>query len=101
MMENNLINIGIIGDEYTGKTNILNIFNNQFFNEIEAPTTFCTKSFKKIVIINKDLKIIFSDITGLEKFRKISIIQLKNISGLILVYSINNKKSFENCEKWN
>ncbi len=40
------------------------------------------------------------NITGLERFRRISINQLKHSLGIILVYSINNRKSFDNCEEW-
>ena len=74
---NNLLTIGIIGDKFTGKTNILNIFNNINFNEIEAPTICCLKSMKNIKIMKKKIKIIFSDITGNKKFRSFLIKQLK------------------------
>ena len=56
---NNLLTIGIIGDKFTGKTNILNIFNNINFNEIETPTICCLKSMKNIKIIKEEIKIIF------------------------------------------
>ena len=98
-IENDKIRIGILGDELTGKTNILNIFNNQNFNEKEISTNGCIKTIKKINIY-KEFELIITDISGEERYRNILIKKLKNSLGLILVYSINNKKSFENCEKW-
>ena len=97
-IENDKIRIGILGDELTGKTNILNIFNNQNFNEKEISTNGCIKTIKKINIY-KEFELIITDISGEERYRNILIKKLKNSLGLILVYSINNKSSLENIKK--
>ena len=94
------LKLGIIGDELTGKTSILNAFTNHNVNENEISTNNYSKIISKIKIMNKTIELIFFDITGKERYRENSINQLKNSLGLILVYSINNRKSFENCEKW-
>ena len=96
----NKINIGIIGDKITGKTNIVNVFNDHKFNKYELPTKGSIKIIKTIKIINREYQLIFTDILGEERYRNILIKKIKNSLGLILVYSINNKKSFENCEEW-
>ena len=94
------LKLGIIGDELTGKTSILNAITNHNVNENEISTNNYSKIISKIKIMNKTIELIFFDITGKERYRENSINQLKNSLGLILVYSINNRKSFENCEKW-
>jgi GTPase SAR1 family protein len=66
-IENKKIKIGIIGDEFTGKTNILNVFNNQNFNEHEVSTNGCIKIIKKINIIHKNFELIFTNISGEER----------------------------------
>ena len=48
----NKINIGIIGDKITGKTNIVNVFNDHKFNKYELPTKGSIKIIKTIKIIN-------------------------------------------------
>ena len=93
----------ILGNEGVGKTSILNSLLGKGFNS-EIPSTLATELFSKKLEINingKSKDIIFDvfDTSGKEKFRTILKIFMKNKDGIILVYSINDRKSFENISK--
>ena len=55
------------------------------------------------IIINgeeKEIKVKIWDTAGQEKFKSISTQYIKNCDGILLIYAINNKKTFENIENW-
>ena len=93
----------ILGDESVGKTSILNSLLGKGFNS-EIPSTFATEVFSKKLEINingksKDVTFEVFDVPVKEKLRAIVKLFLKNKDGIILVYSINDRKSFENISK--
>ena len=95
-----IIKIGIIGDKSIGKTNIINVFcDNKFENENKSTNSLNIKK-KNINIMNKDYEINFLDVPGQKTFMKSSISLVNPSLGIILVYSINNKNSFHNCRDW-
>ena len=48
----------------------------------------------------KDFEISIFDTAGQERYRSLATNYIKNSDGLVLVYDITNKKSFELIEKW-
>ena len=94
------ISIGIIGDTYTGKTSILNVFNDNNFEISSSPTNGLSFIKKVIKKNNENINILFIDLPGKEIYRKVALSMIKNALGIIVVYSITNKLSFENCKKW-
>lgn len=91
-----LIRIIIYGKSEVGKTCILN----QYFNK-----TFSSSSLSKIgmdcyskkYIINSNN---FNDTAGQEKYYSIVSNFLRNANGVILVYDITKKDSFDKIEIW-
>ena len=90
----------IIGDSGVGKTSLsLRITKNLFE---EAPkTTVGFDIFKYVAKINElVIKLQIWDTCGLEEFSSCTPSLYKNAALAIIVYSIDNKKSFEHLENW-
>ena len=94
------LKIIILGSSEVGKTCILNRYFNNVFKENLLSTIgidFQTKYFK---FEDKKIKINYTDTAGQEKFHAISINYLKGSNGVILVFDITNKESFNLLENW-
>ena len=50
--------------------------------------------------IKKSFKITLFDTAGQERYRSITNSYIKNTDGVILIYDITNKLSFEHVEEW-
>ena len=93
--------ICLLGYTFVGKTSIINRFIYNKFNENELST-----SLPKY--LNKDIKtpsgylirIQFWDTAGQEKYRSIANMVYKRSDIIILTYSIDNKKSFEEIKNF-
>ncbi len=103
-MENNndetILKIIILGSSEVGKTSILNrYFNNEFTPSLLSTIgiDFKTKYFK---FDDEKIKFNFIDTAGQEKFRAISVNYLKGTNGVILVYDITNKQTFDLIQGW-
>jgi len=99
-----VITIGLLGSTFVGKTCILERFIiDKFFEELEA-TIGIDPIIKNIAInernIQKDIKIKILDTAGIKRLIPISIKSIKNCLGVIFVYSITNKNSFNYIENY-
>ena len=91
------IEIGIIGDTQTGKTSLIINYAISGFTKDMTPTLgidFFALEIKSSKNIKYNLKIY--DTAGQEQYHSLALNIFKKCKGLILVYSINNEKSFEN-----
>ena len=95
-----VIPIMLLGDSQVGKTSlILRLTGNKFDGNIL--TTIGKESYIYETILHDiNIKIKIFDTAGQERFKSMSINVIKNVEGLILTYSIANRKSFENLDNW-
>jgi len=99
MTQNKTIEIGIIGDRATGKTSILNFYFEMGFSEEMTSTVGIDKFIKEIESVkNNKYKFKIYDTAGQEQYHNLALSIFKNCKGLILVYAINDEKSFENVK---
>ena len=101
MEENNyefLFKIVLIGDSLTGKTNLLQKYINNEFDEYSKPTVGVELGSKILNIKNHIIKARIWDIAGSERYRVITSAYYKGSGGAFVVYDITNKKSFESLE---
>ena len=94
------IKIIVLGSSEVGKTCILNRYFNNEFKENSLSTIgidFQTKFFK---FEDKKIKANYTDTAGQEKFRAISVNYLKGTNGVILVFDLTNKESFDLLDTW-
>ena len=85
----------LIGEQAVGKSSIMNRYVENTF-EINIIGTAGLDLKKKIIEINgEQIKIYIFDSAGQERFRSIAKNQYKKADGIILIYDITDKKSFE------
>jgi len=89
-----------IGNCGVGKTSILQRFIDGTFNEDLMPTLGMNNKIK-INTLKNGKKIILKlfDTAGEEKYRSLSKSFFKNVDGVLFVYALNDKNSFENLIK--
>ena len=95
-----LLRIILLGDSAVGKTCIIKRFcRNEF--DINSMTTIGITEESKIIKINDiicTLKI--WDTAGQERFKSLPKNLYRNADGILLVYDVTSRKSFENISKW-
>ena len=105
-MKNNTIirknvKLVLLGDHQVGKTSIMDAFDNFEFKEETLSTIGIDKHESKFINYKgRDFKVFFFDTSGQERFLSISLTSLKVCDGIILVYSVKDKKSFQNIENF-
>lgn len=95
-----LFKVSIIGDSGVGKSSLLvkytdDVFNQQFNSTIGVD--FRSKIFK---YGDKNIKLQIWDTTGQERFRPIVSNFYAECNGIIIVYDVSNRTSFNNVISW-
>ena len=95
------IKIGLLGDSSVGKTAICNSFLNMEFNDDMLSTIGLEKLETKYKLHDGNtIKLILWDTAGQERFRSIALKSIKAVQGIIIVFDLTKKKSFENINSW-
>ena len=94
------IKIIILGDSKVGKTSFIIRFTKNKFDETYLATIGVDYKDRIINIENKQYKLMFYDTAGEEKYKSIPKNHIKNVQGIILMYDITNKKSFDSIIDW-
>lgn len=95
-----IFKIILIGDSGVGKSNITSRFSHDTFDE-EAIATIGVEFSSRISTINSTpIKAQLWDTAGQERYRSITTAYYRGAVGIIIVYDITNKKSFDNIGKW-
>lgn len=112
MVDNNIINesvsgtnienykIVILGDQFVGKTSILNKFKYENTEEKYTPTIGIDFLTKNVYLEDKTIRLIMWDTAGSERFKSLIPSYIKNANAIILAYDITSKSSFLSLEKW-
>ncbi|CAD8065061.1 unnamed protein product [Paramecium primaurelia] len=95
-----LIKILLIGDSGVGKTNVLLRFCENNFQPTYLSTIGIDFKIKSIDVEGKKIKMQIWDTAGQERFKTITQTYYKGAMGIILVYSIDDKDSFNNISNW-
>lgn len=98
-----LMKVILLGDTFTGKTNLNNVYFKQLTNnnDINLPTIGVDFSCKKIDISNDvNLKVQCWDTAGQESYRTIIRGYYRNACGIILFFNLTRRNSFNNLEYW-
>ena len=90
----------VCGDPYVGKTSTILRFTDNAFNRVYLPTMGVQISDKSFLINNYVSELIIWDIAGHNKFETMRKHFYQGADGIILIYDITNKSSFESIKYW-
>lgn len=94
------LKIIIVGDSSVGKSNIMNMFVNRVFQDVNESTVGVEFASKIISIDNIKYRMRIWDTAGQEAFRSITSAYYRGTDGCLIVYSITDRKSFESIHSW-
>ena len=101
-----LAKIVIIGNSAVGKSNLLLRFVEEKYVHTHTPTIGLDFRSKIMLVplrsqgTKKKLKLQLWDTAGQEKFRTLTDTYFKGASGIIICYSINDRRSYEDVTSW-
>ena len=96
-----LYKILLLGDSSVGKTCFLMRYADNTFQEIHMSTIGLDYKLKNVQLDDgKIVKIQIWDTAGQDRFRSITKNYYKGAHGIILIYDVTSRKTFENIKNW-
>ena len=103
-IQKEIIKLGTLGESKVGKTNLSNVFIGNKFDDEELSTIGVGNLIKKIDIKykekSKSISLKIWDTAGQERFKSVATQYIKSCDGLLIVYAVNDRTSFEKIEEW-
>ena len=100
MSDEEKIKIVLVGESGVGKTNLIRVANDEDFQEEEQCTISSSYYEKDIIINNKQYTYTLWDTAGQEAYRSLNKMFLKKSKIVIIVFALNDKKSFGEVDFW-
>ena len=100
MTEKYILKLLTIGDQFVGKSSIINRYIDDKFNEDIKPTLAIDYKTKMIQKGENLIKISIYDTAGEEKYRHLIKNYYNGSNGILLVFDITDKNSFDNLNFW-
>jgi len=94
------IKLLMIGDSGVGKTCLLLRYANESFSPTFITTIGIDFKIKNIDIDGKRVKLQIWDTAGQERFRTITTSYFRGAQGIVLVYDVTDRRSFESIRNW-
>ena len=94
------IKLILAGEEYVGKTTIINQFICRQFSKSHIATTGVEKDYKQLNINGKDILLEICDTPGKREYRIINKLFMKNSNIALLIYDITNRNTFLELNFW-
>ena len=89
-----------LGDQFVGKSSILNRFYQDKFEQDYQATIGLDFHSKNVEIKNTTIRLLLYDTAGQEKFKSLIPMYIRDANIIIVVYDITNKDSFLHTEHW-
>ena len=94
-------NIIAIGDRDVGKTAIIQRYITNVFSQETLSTTGYMENIKQLTMKdNKKIFINLVDTAGQEQYKSLAFQSVKNISTVLFVFNLSDKKTFNNIKQW-
>ena len=101
MSEDNIVfNILLLGNQAVGKTSFILRFCEDTFNDLQLSSSGIDIKYKDIKRRDRDIKLKIFDTAGQERFKSISKSYFKKADGILLLYDVSNKDSFDSIISW-
>ena len=99
-MSKSKFNVSILGEKRVGKTSLVQVLTGFGFNESDIQTVGIDNFIYDKEIDNKNYKFMIFDTAGQEKFRSLSATTIQLAEGFLLVFSVDNRESFNLINFW-
>ena len=94
------IKLLVLGDLSVGKSSFIYRFIEDKFNTDSIPTTGLDLKTADLLINNKKVRVQLWDTVGQEKYNSITQNLILRVQGIIILFDITNKDSFNNLNEW-
>lgn len=94
------IKLLLIGDSGVGKTCLMLQYAENTFSTTFITTVGIDYKYKWLNIDNKRIRLELWDTAGQERFKAITTSYLRGAQGILLVYDVTDKKSFQHVNTW-
>ena len=96
-----LLKLIILGDSGVGKTSLMNQYVNRKFSKQYKATIGADFLTKEVKIDDENLVTMqIWDTAGQERFQSLGVAFYRGADCCVLVYDVNNERSFQNLENW-
>ncbi|ODV89030.1 hypothetical protein CANCADRAFT_32418 [Tortispora caseinolytica NRRL Y-17796] len=95
-----LLKIIILGDSGVGKTSLMQQFVNKKFSNQYKATIGADFLTKEVIVDDRMVTMQLWDTAGQERFQSLGVAFYRGADCCVLVYDVNNTKSFENLDSW-
>ena len=95
-----LFKILLLGDAGVGKSSIILRYTKNQFNASMVGSIGVDFKTKDIIVNNKKVKIQIWDTAGHERFRTITTSYYRGAHGIVTVFDLTDRESYEHIEKW-
>ena len=89
-----------LGDTNVGKTSLLIRYTESIFDPESLPTLGVDVRYKYVTLENKRIRLDIWDTAGQERFKMITKNYLNGANGIIFVYDITSKDTFDKLKLW-
>ena len=90
----------ILGDSGVGKTSLMNQYVNRKFSKQYKATIGADFLTKEVKVDDNLVTMQIWDTAGQERFQSLGVAFYRGADCCVLVYDVNNEKSFQNLENW-
>ena len=90
----------LIGDSETGKSSFLIRFCSNDFLDVFLTTIGIDKQTKLIKVFDINIRLVLWDTAGQERFKSLPGKYYQNADGILILYDVSKKNSFENVKSW-
>jgi small GTP-binding protein len=94
------IKVMILGNQAVGKSSIMLRYTDDIFHYNMMGTAGVDIKKKMIKVGDDNMKVMIYDTAGHDRFRQITKNLYKGAQGIMLVYDVSDKKTFENISYW-
>lgn len=94
------VKLMLLGDQAVGKSSLMIRYTEDIFNLNIMGTAGIDLKKKNVTINNDNIKVMIYDTAGHDRFRQITKTQYRGAKGIILVYDVTDKKTFDSVSYW-
>ena len=100
MIKRTKFNVSILGESSVGKTSMINNLKGYEFDPFQIATIGVDDFSDEVEFENKKYKFKIFDTAGQERYKSISTNTIQLADGFLIVFSVEDKNSFELLDKW-